>query len=285
MNCRTVFFATMLCIFAISLERSFMLHAADKNPTEPGPSDKDAPKEFTETKSGLKYRILRKTDGTKPTARDEVNVHYKGWLDSGKVFDSSYGPRKEPISFPLKGVIRGWTEGLQLIGKGGMIELEIPSDLGYGDNGFPPDIPPKATLHFIVELLDVIPAPTPVKPGPVDKDAPEEFTTTKSGLKYRVRRKSDGKKPTADSTVEAHFKAWINDDNVLQDTFEQGKAEKVPLQQLSLRGLSEGMQLIGKGGMIELDVPPELAFGEKGRPPVIPPKARVRFLIEVIDVK
>jgi FKBP-type peptidyl-prolyl cis-trans isomerase len=84
-----------------------------------------------------------------------VKVHYHGWLDNGKVFDSSY-QRGESIDFGLNQVIPGWTEGMQLVGEGGMIELMIPSDLGYGKRGTPGGpIPPDATLHFLVELLDV----------------------------------------------------------------------------------------------------------------------------------
>jgi FKBP-type peptidyl-prolyl cis-trans isomerase len=121
---------------------------------EPGPVDKDAPKEFTKTASGLKYRILRNTDGDKPGKGNSVTVHYKGWLDDGSEFDSSY-KRNESISFPLNRVIPGWTEGMQLVPKGGMIELEIPYELAYGAEGRPPAIPPKARLHFIVELFDI----------------------------------------------------------------------------------------------------------------------------------
>jgi len=119
-----------------------------------GAVDADAPEEFTETPTGLKYRIRRKSDGRKPTAANSVSVDYKGWLDDGSEFDSSY-KRGEPISFPLGGVIPGWTEGLQLVGEGGMIELEIPYQLGYGEAGSPPSIPPRATLHFLVELHKV----------------------------------------------------------------------------------------------------------------------------------
>jgi FKBP-type peptidyl-prolyl cis-trans isomerase len=120
----------------------------------PGPQDPDAPQEFTATDSGLKYRILRKGTGRKPTSADSVTVHYKGWLDDETVFDSSY-ERGEPITFELLGVIKGWTEGLQHVNEGGMIELEIPSELGYGARGAGSDIPPNATLHFIVELIEV----------------------------------------------------------------------------------------------------------------------------------
>ena len=121
---------------------------------QPGKVDADAPTEYTETDSGLKYRILRKGDGQKPTARDTVSAHYKGYLDNGTIFDSSYR-RGEPTSFPLNRVIPGWTEGLQLVGEGGMIDLEIPSDLGYGAQGIPGTIPGGATLHFLVELVEV----------------------------------------------------------------------------------------------------------------------------------
>lgn len=110
--------------------------------------------EFKTTLSGLKYKVLVAGDGDAPTAANTVVCHYRGWLDSGEEFDSSY-KRNEPATFPLNGVIRGWTEGLQLIKEGGKIELEIPADLGYGDRGAPPVIPPKATLHFEVELLEV----------------------------------------------------------------------------------------------------------------------------------
>ncbi len=127
--------------------------ADSKEKVAPGKIDSDAKKEFVETKSGLKYRLLRKSDAKKPTARDSVEVHYKGWLDDKTIFDSSYR-RGETISFPLSGVIPGWTEGMQLVGEGGMIELSIPYKLGYGERGNR-SIPPRAQLHFIVELIGV----------------------------------------------------------------------------------------------------------------------------------
>ena len=123
-------------------------------PTGAGAIDADAPKAFASTASGLQYRVLRKGTGANPKATSNVKVNYHGWLDDGKVFDSSY-KRGEAIEFPLNGVIPGWTEGMQLVGQGGMIELLIPSKLGYGARGAPPVIPPNATLHFLVELLEV----------------------------------------------------------------------------------------------------------------------------------
>jgi FKBP-type peptidyl-prolyl cis-trans isomerase FkpA len=116
--------------------------------------DADAVPEFSATDSGLKYRILRNSDGKKPTAASTVTVNYRGWLSSGKVFDSSY-ERGEPTTFPLRNVIAGWTEGMQLVGKGGMIELWVPSKLGYGERGSPGSVPAHSDLHFIVELVNV----------------------------------------------------------------------------------------------------------------------------------
>jgi FKBP-type peptidyl-prolyl cis-trans isomerase len=116
--------------------------------------DDEIPQEFSETDSGLKYRILRTSDGSKPTAADRVTVDYEGWLDDGTEFDSSY-KRGSAATFGLSQVVSGWTEGLQLVGEGGMIELEIPAELGYGSRGAPPVIPPGATLHFKVELIKI----------------------------------------------------------------------------------------------------------------------------------
>ena len=121
--------------------------------SDAGPVDDDAPEEFTETDSGLQYRILRKSDGEKATASNSVTVNYRGWLDDDTEFDSSY-KRDEPISFPLRGVIPGWTEGMQLVGVGGMIELTIPVSWA-ADNGAGAAVPPNAALHFIVELISV----------------------------------------------------------------------------------------------------------------------------------
>ncbi len=129
-------------------------NTAPNLPAGAGKVDADAPKAFLATSSGLKYRVLRKGTGEMPKATSTVKVNYHGWLDDGKVFDSSY-ERREPIEFPLNGVIPGWTEGMQLVAPGGMIELEIPSKLGYGARGIPGVIPPGATLHFLVELIEV----------------------------------------------------------------------------------------------------------------------------------
>ncbi len=106
------------------------------------------------TETGLQYEVLTPALGVKPTPTDTVTCHYEGRLTDGTVFDSSYR-RGEPASFPLQGVIRGWTEGLQLMSIGSKFRFFIPFDLAYGAQGAGGSIPPYAALVFDVELLGI----------------------------------------------------------------------------------------------------------------------------------
>jgi len=106
------------------------------------------------TASGLQYEVLEATLGQKPKATDTVKVHYEGTLIDGTVFDSSY-KRGESIEFPLNGVIKGWTEGLQLMSIGSKFKFFIPYQLAYGERGAGGSIPPYAALIFTVELLGI----------------------------------------------------------------------------------------------------------------------------------
>lgn len=106
------------------------------------------------TESGLQYEVLEATIGQKPKATDKVRVHYEGTLIDGTVFDSSY-KRGESITFGLNQVIKGWTEGLQLMSLGSKYKLYLPYQLAYGERGAGANIPPYAALIFTVELLGI----------------------------------------------------------------------------------------------------------------------------------
>ena len=109
------------------------------------------------TASGLQYKVLKEGTGAQPKESDTVSVNYRGTLINGTEFDSSY-KRGQPATFPVNGVIKGWTEALQLMKAGSKYQLFIPSSLAYGERAAGPDIAPNSTLIFEVELLEVKPA-------------------------------------------------------------------------------------------------------------------------------
>lgn len=104
--------------------------------------------------SGLQYKVIKEGTGDTPTASDKVRTHYRGKLLDGTEFDSSY-KRNKPAEFAVTGVIKGWTEALQLMKTGGKWELYIPAELAYGERGRP-SIPPNSVLIFEIELLDIV---------------------------------------------------------------------------------------------------------------------------------
>ena len=116
------------------------------------------------TASGLQYKVEKEGTGAQPKATDMVTVNYRGTLIDGTEFDSSY-KRGQPATFPVNGVIKGWTEALQLMKQGAKYQLFIPSNLAYGERAMGPDIGPNSTLIFEVELQDVKPPPTPAPQG------------------------------------------------------------------------------------------------------------------------
>jgi FKBP-type peptidyl-prolyl cis-trans isomerase FkpA/FKBP-type peptidyl-prolyl cis-trans isomerase FklB len=139
---------------ALAKERAAGAAAGEKKSSEDFLAKAAAEKGAKKTSSGLIYSEIKPGKGDSPKATDKVKVHYEGKLLDGTVFDSSI-KRGEPVTFPLNGVIKCWTEGVQLMKVGGKSKLICPSDIAYGDAGSPPTIKPGATLVFEVELLDI----------------------------------------------------------------------------------------------------------------------------------
>ncbi len=169
--------------------------------TEDGSKNKEAGDQFLEankskdgvktTPSGLQYKVIAATEGEKPAATDKVTVHYTGTLIDGKKFDSSLD-RGQPATFPLNGVIKGWTEGLQLMPTGAKYQFFIPPDLAYGLNA-PASIGPNQVLVFDVELLSIESAapPQPVTSDIIKVPSQEELA---KGAKIEVIKAEDAKK-------------------------------------------------------------------------------------------
>lgn len=151
---QSVFEPRMQAYRAVQEQQTLAAAQAGKAAQDKYFAELDAKGETTKTESGLRYTILEAGSGPKPAPTDQVTVHYTGRLTDGTVFDSSV-ERGEPAQFGLNQVIAGWTEGLQLISKGGKIKLHIPSDIAYGDDGRPPSIPPASALVFDVELIGI----------------------------------------------------------------------------------------------------------------------------------
>jgi FKBP-type peptidyl-prolyl cis-trans isomerase FklB len=124
-----------------------------------------AEKGVVTTASGLQYTIITPGTGPKPKSTDMVTVHYRGTTIDGKEFDSSY-KRGQPATFPVTGVIPGWTEALQLLNVGTKAKLVVPASLAYGERGAGPDIGPNATLIFEIELVSINANPNTATPPP-----------------------------------------------------------------------------------------------------------------------
>ena len=148
--------------------------AGEKNKTEGAKFLEDNKKkpDVKNTASGLQYKVIKEGTGEKPKATDTVSVNYRGTLIDGTEFDSSY-KRGQPATFPLNGVIKGWTEGLQLMKTGSKYQLFVPASLAYGERAVSPELGANATLIFEVELLEIKPPATPPPPSSAASQGPQ----------------------------------------------------------------------------------------------------------------
>lgn len=162
----------MMQIQQLAQERAQAASEAERQAGEGFLEQAAAEEGAVKTESGMVYRILEEGSGASPAATDQVQVHYRGTLRDGEVFDSSYD-RGEPATFALNRVIPCWTEGLQQVKEGGKAKLVCPPDLAYGDNPQGP-IPPGSTLTFEVELIDVVDEEAGETPEPPAEEPPAE---------------------------------------------------------------------------------------------------------------
>ena len=243
------------------------------------------------TESGLQYKVLTEgpEGGASPIASDLVTVHYVGTLRSGAEFDSSRA-RGEPASFPLNRVIRGWTEGLQLMSEGDTFRFFLPPDLAYGASGSGPLIGPNEALIFDVELIKVQNPERNLEKANdflAENARKEGVQTTESGLQYLVLSEGagDGKSPSASDTVEVHYQGTLLDGSEFDSSYKRGETIEFPLNRV-IPGWTEGVQLMSEGDKYRFFIPPALGYGERGTPggPIGPNEALI-FEVELVAVK
>jgi peptidylprolyl isomerase len=263
---RSIFLTAMTVAVLFSLAVSARTSAAD-----PSQVNQDMKK----TESGLKYRDEQEGTGETPKTGQTCIVHYTGWLwennAKGKEFDSS---KKRNAPFPFHvgegQVIKGWDEGVATMKVGGKRALLIPSELGYGTSGRGGVIPPNASLYFEVELLGVM-------------------KKTDSGLEYRDIKVGAGPSPKSGQTCVVHYTGWLWQ-GAKGKKFDSSvdKGDPLPFavgKKQVIAGWDEGVSTMKVGGKRELLIPPDLGYGARGYPNVIPPNATLLFEVELLDVK
>lgn len=239
-------------------------------------------KEVKKTGTGMEYIVLAtgKKDGVLPTQNASVEIHYEGRLNAtGKAFDSSF-ERKETATFPVGGVIPGFSEALKLMKPGDSWLVYIPSKLGYGEQGAGGDIPPNSDLVFEIEMKAVkIPlesdAAAWTKYTPWNSAGPD-VKKTGSGLEYVVLKSGpkNGVPAKDGQSVEVWFEMKLSDGQLLESSFANGETVSFPLDALT-PGFTEAMKLMRPGDRWLIMMPPKLASED---PTTAPPSP---LLIEV----
>jgi FKBP-type peptidyl-prolyl cis-trans isomerase len=249
----------------------------------PAPDDvAKAPADAKKTASGLVTKVLTKGTGKdKPTKDDKVKVHYTGWTQDGKMFDSSVA-RGTPAEFGVSGVIKGWTEALQLMVAGEKRRLWIPGSLAYGDS--PGMGAPGGPLTFDVELLEIVKAPEPPETPKNLLKPPADAKKTKSGLAYKLLTKGTGaKSPGPTDRVTVHYSGWTKDGKMFDSSVTRGRPATFPLDKV-VKGWTEGLQLMKVGDKMRFWIPAALAYGDKPKRPGAP-SGDLIFDVELVAIR
>jgi FKBP-type peptidyl-prolyl cis-trans isomerase len=251
---------------------SITLSAQTTTKTIPPPSDVAAPPaDAVKTASGLAAKIIKPGTGhDHPTPADLVTVHYTGWHTDGTMFDSSVA-RGTPSTFPVKGVIAGFGEGLQQMVVGEKRRLWIPELLAYkGQVG-----KPAGMLVFDVELINM-----PNRPPADFKAPPSDAKHTPSGLAYKALSDGvGGRHPKPSNTVTVHYTGWTTDGKMFDSSVTRGQPATFPLDQV-IAGWTEGLQLMVEGQKMRFWIPESLAY--KGQ---AAPYGMLVFDVELIAIK
>ena len=264
-------------ILTLSLAASAIAQASQPAAKEPLPAPPDVagpPADAQKTASGLATKVLQKGTGDrKPTSNEMVTVNYTGWTTDGKMFDSSV-VRGRPNVFSVGGVIKGFSEGLQMMVVGEKRRLWIPEPLAYQGKR-----DPRGMLVFDVELLEI--TADPAAPPADVAGPPADARKTPSGLAYKVIRPGKGtRNPTSRSQVTVHYTGWTTDGKMFDSSVKRGSPASFGLDQV-IKGWTEGVQLMVEGEKTRFWIPQRLAY--EGKPGA--PAGMLVFDIELISFK
>jgi peptidylprolyl isomerase len=231
--------------------------------------------------SGLKYIVVSKGRGIKVDSGMIVKVHYTGFFEDGKIFDSSV-ERGEPIEIPIgKGkVIKGWDEGITHLYVGDKAKLFIPYHLAYGETARGP-IPAKSNLIFDVEIIK---AEKPMKAEPYNVEG-KDTVTTASGLKYIIVDQGSGVQAAKGKTAKVHYTGYFTNGSMFDSSVESGEAFSFMIGKGQvIKGWDEGVALMKTGSKYRFIIPYDLGYGENDNGP-IPGKSILIFDVELLEVK
>ncbi|MEM7334287.1 MAG: FKBP-type peptidyl-prolyl cis-trans isomerase [Chloroflexota bacterium] len=237
--------------------------------------------EFEEADSGLRFAVLQAGDGDMPESGGTVSFHFSGWLEDGTSIGTSYlGGQPLQITIGREEIMPGWDLALGQMQVGEMSQFIMPPELGLGEVGSPPVIPPNATLVFEFELLEILPPP----PAPTSVDE-EEFTTTDSGLQVAILEEGDGETPEAGQTVVVDYRGWLEDGFSFDNSYDRGQPFEFVLGQGNvIPGWDEGIALLQVGDKAQLVIPSDLGYGPTGSGS-IPPDSVLIFEVELIEIR
>jgi peptidylprolyl isomerase len=243
------------------------------------PIDASLLKDTISGPDGLKVIIAGKGNGEKIDEKDDVTIHYNGYLTTMNFFDSSV-KRGQPFKTKIGvgQVISGWDKGITMLHVGDTARLIIPSKMGYGSKA-KSNIPANSTLIFDVIVLaskkPVVPAPFKVQGLPVKKTA--------SGLEYVIVNEGTGKYPLSGNKVTVHYTGYLQDGSIFDSSVSRDEYFKFNVGMgRVIKGWDEGILLMREGAKYRFTIPYALAYGEAGYPPVIPAKATLIFDVELI---
>lgn len=239
-------------------------------------------KDTITTKSGLKYIIIE--DGTESYPRDKelMIVDYTGFLENGKIFDSSIR-RNKPLKFTMGegAVLKSWEEGLRKIKEGGMIKLIIPPELAYGEKGFKNIVPPNETLTFDIYLIKTKPEIV-IEPFNVKGIKKQK---TSSGIKYFIIEEGEGLQPDTNSIVTVHYSGYFLTGKMFDSSLKRDEPIQFPLGAGAvIEGWDEAFMLFKEGTKARIFIPSKLAYGKEGNADIIPPNTNLIFDVELLKV-